>query len=280
MAVKLCTYSDEQLNVNGVITVEVQYNGQSESLPLIETNGQGSSLLGRDWLTKIRLDWTQLCNNHVCYSLSLQGILADYSSVFDTELGNFKGFKATIRVDPTAQPHFCKPRAVPYALKEKIGKELDRLLKHGVIEKINFSEWGAPIVPVMKKDGSVRICGDYKMTVNQASKAESYPLPKIDDLLARWLVGRNFQNWTWQMHTSRYPLMRTQKSWLLSIHTKAYFSITGFPWCIYCTFHISTYDGDTITRLVWCLLYLDDILITGKTDQEHLSNLAAVLQRL
>ena len=75
----------------------------------------------------------------MCYSLSLQGILADYSTVFDTEVGTLKGFTATIRMDPAAQPRFCKPRAVPYALKEKVEKELDRLLKQGVIEKINFS---------------------------------------------------------------------------------------------------------------------------------------------
>ena len=84
-AVKLRTYSGEQLTVKGVVSVAVQYNGQSESLSLIVANGRGPSLLGRDWLTKIRLDWTHLCNNHVCYSLSLQGILADYSTVFDTE---------------------------------------------------------------------------------------------------------------------------------------------------------------------------------------------------
>ena len=83
-----------------------------------------------------------------------------YCSVFDTELGTLKGFKATIRVAPAAQPCFCKSRSVPYALKEKIEKELDRLLKQGVIEKINFSEWVASIFPVMKKDGSVRMCGD------------------------------------------------------------------------------------------------------------------------
>ena len=93
----------------------------------------------------------------MCYSLSLQSILADHSIVFDTKLGTLKGFKATIHVDPTTQLRFCKPRAVSYALKEKIEKELDRLLKQGVIEKINFSEWAAPIVPVMKKGGYVVI---------------------------------------------------------------------------------------------------------------------------
>ena len=106
-AVKLHTYSGEQLTVKGVISVEVQYNGQSKSLSLIVTSGRGPILLGRDWLTKIRLDWTHLCNNHVCYSLSLQGILADYSTVFDTVLGTLKGFTATIIVDPAVQPHFA-----------------------------------------------------------------------------------------------------------------------------------------------------------------------------
>ena len=85
----------------------------------------------------------------------------------------------TIHLDSTAQPQFCKARTVPYALKGKIKKELDRLVEQGVIEPICSSEWTAPIVPVLKKDGTVRICGDYKLTVNQAAKTDNYPLPKI-----------------------------------------------------------------------------------------------------
>ena len=95
-------------------------------------------------------------------------------------------------MEPSAQPRFCKARTVPYALKEKIEKELDRLVKQGVIEPISFSEWAAPIVPVLKKDGTVRICGDYKLSVNQASKVDSYPLPKIDDLFASLAGGKTF----------------------------------------------------------------------------------------
>ena len=112
--------------------------------------------------------------------------------MFSPELGTLKDATATIQLDPSAQPCFCKARTVPYALKGKIEKELDQLVKQGVIEPISFSEWAAPIVPVLKKDGTVRICGDYKLSVNQASKIDSYPLPKIDDLFASLTGGKSF----------------------------------------------------------------------------------------
>jgi len=53
----------------------------------------------------------------------------------------------TISLDPTAQSCFCKAQAVPYSLKGKTEKELDRLVQQGVIEPITFSEWAAPNHP-------------------------------------------------------------------------------------------------------------------------------------
>ena len=57
--------------------------------------------------------------------------------------------------------------------------KIDCLAKSGIIEPVEFSDWPAPIVPVVKTDGSIRICGDYKVTVNQAAKLDKYPLPWI-----------------------------------------------------------------------------------------------------
>ena len=71
-------------------------------------------------------------------------------------------------------------------------KELERLEKLGVIEAIQFSEWAAPVVPVVKGDGSIRLCGDYKLTVNRVANLECYPLPRIDDLLASLGKGKMF----------------------------------------------------------------------------------------
>ena len=71
-------------------------------------------------------------------------------------------------------------------------QELERLEKAGVIKPVQFSDWAAPIVPVLKRDGSVRVCGDYKVTVNQAAKPDSYPLHRIDDLFTVLTGGKIF----------------------------------------------------------------------------------------
>ena len=120
-------------------------------------------------------------------------VLKRHSTVFNAELGTLKGYEAKLQVDPTATPRFYEARSVPYSLKDMIEKELDRLENEGIIKPIQFADWAAPIVPVLKSDGkSVRICGDFKVTVNQAAKVNKYPVPKIQDLFAQVGGGKRF----------------------------------------------------------------------------------------
>jgi hypothetical protein len=86
-------------------------------------------------------------------------VLDVYSEVFADTLGTVKGVSAKIYVDETAVPRFHKARSVPFALREKVEKELKRLQRRGIIEPVQFSDLAVPIVPVEKTDGSVRICG-------------------------------------------------------------------------------------------------------------------------
>ena len=58
-----------------------------------------------------------------------------------------------------------------------------------MIEPVQYSGWAAPIVPVVKPSGQVRICGDYKVTVNKASKPEQYPIPALEDLITKLGTG-------------------------------------------------------------------------------------------
>ena len=152
---------------------------------LFVIKGVGSSLMGHDWLQDIHPDWKSLGIARIqSGSLSLNEILRDTTELFEEGQGTIKGFKAKLSVQESSKPRFCRPRPVPFALKEPIEKEICHLEKAKVIEKIPFSECAAPIVPVLKADGKVRICGDYKVTVNPVLDVDSHPLPKPQELLA------------------------------------------------------------------------------------------------
>ena len=89
--------------------------------------------------------------------VGLAGLLRTYTDIFQESLGKMSGIVAKIRVKQGARPKFFKPRPVPYALKDRIEQDLDRLIALRVIEPIQHSEWAAPIVPVIKANGTVRI---------------------------------------------------------------------------------------------------------------------------
>ena len=73
-----------------------------------------------------------------------------------------------------------------------IRADLDRLEAEGILEKVSHSNEAAPIVAVPKKDSTFRICGEYKVTVNQALDVDQYPLPKPSDVFASLAGGQKF----------------------------------------------------------------------------------------
>ncbi len=77
-------------------------------------------------------------------------------------------------------------------MRSSIEDEIDRLEREGILEKVTHSEWATPIVAVPKSDGKVRLCGDFKVTVNQALQVDQYPLPKVEDLFATLAGGKKF----------------------------------------------------------------------------------------
>ena len=103
--------------------------------------------------------------------------------VFKEGLGTLKGYEAKIHINPDVVPRFCKARTVSYALRARVEDELERLVELGVIEPVQFADWAAPIVPVMKSDkSSIRICGDFKITINRATKLDQYQKLRISFL--------------------------------------------------------------------------------------------------
>ena len=164
---RLCTYSGEPIEVLGSLTVAVKYQTQESEEPLLVVKGTGPTLLGRNWMERIRLDWQQI---NLVQLGSLQAVLRSHEAVFQGGLGALQGYQAKILVDPDATPRFSKARSVPYAYWELVEKELDCLVSDGILEPVEFSEWASPIVLVLKSDKkSVRVCGYFKQTINPVS---------------------------------------------------------------------------------------------------------------
>ena len=278
----LKTYSGEVVKVIGSMEVEVLHNGKKQKLPLLIVDGAGPSLLGRNWLKNIKLDWHQLFNMAISKPSPLAKVLEDHQEVFEPELGKLKGYEAKLYIDEAAKPRFCRARPVPFSMKPLVSKELDKLLEQGVLKPVDFAEWAAPIVPVLKSDQqSVRICGDFKMTINPVTKLDRYPLPHTEDLLANLSGGTLFSKLDLTQAYQQITLdEESQKLVVINTH-KGLFRFTRLP------FGVSSAPGifqrvmeSILQGISGIAVFLDDILISGKSEAEHLATLKEVLSRL
>ena len=275
-SLELRTYSGEQIKPVGCQEVQVRYGDQSATVNLIVVEGKGPNLFGRDWLQVFKVDWASLYNVK-SEEGQVQSILKKHEAVFKEGLGTLTGYKAKIHIDPTATQKYFKARSVPYAMKSKIEDELDRLQKEGIIEPVTFSEWAAPIVPVLKADKSVRICSDFKVTVNPVSKLDRYPIPKIEDLLATLAKGKYFSKLDMSRAYLQLELEEESKKFMVINTHRGLYRYNRLP------FGIASAPGifqRVMENLVQGIpVYLDDILITGATDKDHLKSLGEVLHR-
>ena len=277
----LRTYSGENLVVCGEITVSVQYKKQEKQLTLQVLKFNGPTLLGRDWLKHIVLDWKQLNTIRQASQKRLDQLLEEHTEVFKDELGSLKDVKVHIHVKPDAKPHFYKPRQVPYSMRSKVEAELQRLQDTGVIEPVPYSDWAAPIVPVLKRDNSVRICGDYRITLNREATPDVYPLPKIEDLFANLSGGESFSKLDLAHAYQQLHLDEESKKYTTINTSRGLFQYNRLPFGVSCAPAVFQKTMETLLQgIPGVCSYLDDILVTGKTETEHLDNLGAVLRKL
>ena len=266
-SIKLKTYSGETIEVQGTVHAK---------LPLLIVKGKGPSLFGREWLDKITLDWQEI---HRVQSGTVKELLEKHSPLFEDGLGLLHDFQAKIYVDPDVPPKFCKPRPVPYAFRAKVENELNRLTELGIIESVKFSEWAAPIVPVLKSDGkSVRICGDYSVMVNKASKLECYLIHKIDDLLTSLTGGVVFYKLDMSQAYQQLVLDESSKKYVVINTHKGLFRYNRLPFGVSSAPAVFQRVMESVLQgIPNVVVYFDDILVAGKSTAEHLSTLEKVL---
>lgn len=277
---RLVTYTGECLPILGRVIVSVKVNHQEAKLPLLIIKGEGPSLIGRNWLAELRLDWNQV--NHIEDSNEeLKQLLSKHEALFRDELGTLKGTKAKIHIKEGAKPKFFKPRNVPYVLKEKLEAELERLQAQDIIRPVEFADWAAPVVPVVKQNGTIRVCGDYKLTINQASHTESYPLPRVEDIFSALGGGESFSKLDLSQAYLQLELEESSKKYLTINTHKGLFEYNRLPFGVSSAPAIFQRTMDSLLQgIPGASSYIDDIVVMGKTRAEHLQNLERVLTRL
>ena len=125
------------LDVIGEMSCNVVHKGKKVILPMIIANHVNKpTLLGRNWLQKVKLNWGEIFNvtkvNTQTYTdhnekSKLDELLAKHKSMFDDSYEGMKVFEAHITIRGDAKPVFLPPRRVPYALKDQVEKELENL---------------------------------------------------------------------------------------------------------------------------------------------------------
>ena len=168
--------SRNSIPVLGMAYVEVRIKEQLKRLRVVFIDRRDTaSIIGREWIAEfnfltVQQATPQVDKPHVVprTPLNIENILDEFKDLFEnSNLPPIKGFKAHLHVRPDAQYKLFKPRPVPYALRSKIETELERLEGLGIISKVSATEFSNTfIVPVLKPNGQVRICGDFKVTVN------------------------------------------------------------------------------------------------------------------
>ena len=97
--------------------------------------------------------------------------------MFREELGTARTPSVQLKLKKNSQPKFVPARPVPFAIKDAVTQEIQRLESVGIVKKVEFSRWATQVVPVPKRDGSFRICGDFKVTLNPALEIDQHPIP-------------------------------------------------------------------------------------------------------
>lgn len=218
-----------------------------------------------------------------CQKLEIKDLVTKYQDIFslsDRDFGRSKIVKHAIDTQD-AKPVRKSPRRLPFMKREEAHKIIETMKNDGVIEE-SESPWCSPVVLVKKKDGTTRFCVDYR-GLNDVTKKDSYPLPRIDDTFdalsgSSLFSTLDLKSGYWQVELDE----RSKEKTAFSIGNGLWqFNVMPFGLCN----APATFERlmESVLRgLNWktCLVYLDDIIVFGQNFREHLTRLEEVFNRL
>ena len=279
---KLSAYDGNPLHSKGTITLQCTHQGLNRT-GLVEfhvVDTHSTPLLGLQSCIEfdlVKITYaveTKQPQDH----MTKNSVLKDYTHAFKG-LGSIPG-ECKIHLKSDAIPVVHPPRKIPVALKDRCKAELDRMEKMGVIQKVHEpTDWVNSMVLVEKKSGKLRICLD-PHGLNKCVQRPHYPVKTLDDVLPL-LNGAKF--FTKLDTTSSYwnVKLSDQSSYLTTFNTCfGRYRYLRLPFGLICSMDIFQQKMvESFENLPGVVVIVDDILVFGKTREEHDFNLRAALQR-
>lgn len=283
------SYSDHIIRPKGKVTLTVAYKDKKIDTDLFIVPPGHDALLGRGWIRGLQISLNEIDAHrpthpesiHINSVVTLDDLFDKYSDIFEEKVGCVPNVEVKLQLRDGAKPIFIRERDVPFALRERVNKELATLESQGVITPVSSSDWGSPLVVIAKPDGGVRLCVDYKCGVNARLVAANHPIRRIDDILHSLRGSRFFCKL--DLHKAYLHLKVDEegsKIQTISTHQGTYrmnrlsFGIKTAP---------SEFNR-ILSQLLYGLkkveAYFDDIICHGTTHSECTQNLIACLERL
>lgn len=285
------TYFKDKSKPIGIVELPVRYNDcDFGSLSLFVVNVEGPPLLGRTWFEKLGFSLcTQGCSeksrecfyNNLDHNDILNKLKLKFPSVFSEKIGCFNKGLVSIELYEGATPKFFRARPLPFSMKPLVEVELDRLVKENILEPVDYSPYGTPIVPLLKKGGGVRICGDYKVTINPYLKVDQHPLPTVEMLFQQVQGSTVFAKIDLSRAYQQLKLDKTSRVFTTISTHKGLFQYKRFPFGVASgPSKFQKKIESVLAGIEGIAILLDDILIGGKTDKDLLDKVEQVVARL
>ena len=184
-----------------------------------------------------------------------------------------------------ARPRKLPARRMPLAVRDEVARQLREMQQAGVVQP-SSSPWSSPVVMVRKKDGTHRFCVDYRH-LNAVTKPDSFPLPRIDDLLdqlgkARYFSTLDLASGYWQIRVhpgSQEKTAFVTPQGLFEFRVMP-FGLTNAPAVFQRLMQRVLMDLNPAAGPDWVVVYIDDVLVFSRTLEEHLHHLQRVITRL
>ncbi|XP_038121421.1 uncharacterized protein K02A2.6-like [Culex quinquefasciatus] len=247
------------------------------------------TLKGLDFIDLFNL-WdvplSTICNLVTSSKDNVEWLKASFSQLFSDSLGCCKKAEVKLYVLPDVQPVFRAKRPVPFAALQPIQTELERLQKLDIISPVEFSDWAAPIVAVKKKSvngepNKVRVCADYSTGLNSLIQPNQHPLPLPEEIFAKLTGSKIFTHIDLSDAYLQVPVEKESRQYLtINTHLGLFEFNRLSPGVKSAPGAFQKIVESMVAGLAGVEVYLDDVLVHGRTPEEHRSRLLKVLERI